>query len=223
MAVAAPTAGLHLGDDALAAIEARGAHLARVRLEVGHGTFAPIRSETIEEHHLDFEDFVVPEATAAAVDRARRDGGRVIAVGTTVVRTLESVAIGEGGFAPAPARPISSFAPGSSFTSPTRSSPTFTCRNRVCWYWWPPSRGANGSSISMGKPCARDTVSIPMATRPYSFSRSLKSHSAHARIFLEISSLACPRRSFSLRLGPAASILPRISRAWARSTFSATC
>jgi len=96
MAVAAPTAGLHLGDDALAAIEARGARLARVRLEVGHGTFAPIRSETIEEHHLEFEDFVVPEATAAAVDRARRDGGRVIAVGTTVVRTLESVAMGEG-------------------------------------------------------------------------------------------------------------------------------
>jgi S-adenosylmethionine:tRNA ribosyltransferase-isomerase len=96
LAVAAPTAGLHLGRDALAAIEARGARLARVRLEVGAGTFAPIRTPTIEEHKVDAEAFAIPNETAAAVERARRDGGRIVAVGTTVVRTLESAALDDG-------------------------------------------------------------------------------------------------------------------------------
>jgi S-adenosylmethionine:tRNA ribosyltransferase-isomerase len=66
-----------------------------VRLEVGPGTFAPIRSESIEEHRVDPEAYSVPEETAAAVAATRKAGGRVLAVGTTVVRTLETVATGD--------------------------------------------------------------------------------------------------------------------------------
>jgi S-adenosylmethionine:tRNA ribosyltransferase-isomerase len=87
-AVAAPTAGLHLSGSLLESIEAAGARLARVRLEVGRGTFAPIRDEDPALHRMAPERYEVPEAAAAAIRAARR----VVAVGTTVVRTLETVA-----------------------------------------------------------------------------------------------------------------------------------
>ncbi|HKQ60772.1 MAG TPA: tRNA preQ1(34) S-adenosylmethionine ribosyltransferase-isomerase QueA [Candidatus Polarisedimenticolaceae bacterium] len=95
-AVAAPTAGLHFTDELLARLERRGIEQACLTLHVGWGTFQPVRAERIEEHRLHDEAFVLPEATASAVERARRRGGRVIAVGTTVVRTLEQRAVGEG-------------------------------------------------------------------------------------------------------------------------------
>jgi S-adenosylmethionine:tRNA ribosyltransferase-isomerase len=91
-AVAAPTAGLHFTDETLAAIRAEGVDIASLRLDVGPGTFAPIRSETLDEHALEAEGFEVPPETAAAIARARSRGGRVVAVGTTVVRALESAA-----------------------------------------------------------------------------------------------------------------------------------
>jgi len=93
-AVAAPTAGLHFDAPLLAALEARGVQVARVTLHVGAGTFAPVRCERVEEHRMHEEFVHVPEATCLAAARARAGGGRVIAVGTTTVRALETAALG---------------------------------------------------------------------------------------------------------------------------------
>ena len=88
--VAAPTAGLHFTDTTLDAVRARGVAFATVTLHVGPGTFRPVTAENPEEHVLDPEPYCVPPETAAAVRAAKRSGARVIAVGTTSVRTLES-------------------------------------------------------------------------------------------------------------------------------------
>ncbi len=87
--VAAPTAGLHFTPRAFAALEARGVEVARIRLDVGPGTFKPVTAERIEDHAMDFEPYEVSEEAAAAVNAALAGGRRVIAVGTTVTRTLE--------------------------------------------------------------------------------------------------------------------------------------
>lgn len=89
-AVAAPTAGLHFDDDLLGEIAARGVRLARLVLHVGPGTFRPLPDGALAEHRLDSERFELPAATVTAIREARAGGGRVVAVGTTVVRTLES-------------------------------------------------------------------------------------------------------------------------------------
>jgi S-adenosylmethionine:tRNA ribosyltransferase-isomerase len=91
-AVAAPTAGLHFTEPLLAELLAAGHELARLTLHVGPGTFRPVTAEDPREHRLDREAYEVPEATAAAVRRAQAEGRPVVAVGTTVVRTLETVA-----------------------------------------------------------------------------------------------------------------------------------
>lgn len=90
--VAAPTAGLHFTAEILAAIQARGVEIARVTLHVGLGTFQPVRVERLEDIRLHSERYTLPESTAVAVNLARREGRRVIAVGTTTVRTLEHCA-----------------------------------------------------------------------------------------------------------------------------------
>ena len=99
-AVAAPTAGLHFTPELLAALGARGIELWRVTLHVGPGTFRPVRAERVAEHRMEPERFEVPEATAVALTRARREGRRVVAVGTTTVRALEAVACPDGSLAP---------------------------------------------------------------------------------------------------------------------------
>ena len=91
-AVAAPTAGLHFDDALLAACADAGIERAFVTLHVGAGTFQPIRVDDIEQHQMHAERYTLPEVTAEAIAACRRRGGRVIAVGTTVVRTLESAA-----------------------------------------------------------------------------------------------------------------------------------
>ena len=96
-AVAAPTAGLHFTDAIFAALSARGIHRVEVTLDVGPGTFLPVREENLEKHHMHPERYFVPEATAQAVNRAKAEGRRVVAVGTTVVRTLESATDPERG------------------------------------------------------------------------------------------------------------------------------
>ena len=93
---AAPTAGLHLTDEVLAALTAAGVAIARVRLEVGLGTFAPITADDAADHVMHRESFNLPPEAAEAVARCRAVDGRVIAVGTTVVRVLESRADGDG-------------------------------------------------------------------------------------------------------------------------------
>ena len=91
-AVAAPTAGLHFDDGLLAALDARGIERTHVTLHVGAGTFQPVRSDNIEDHRMHAEYLEVSKATCAAVERARASGGRIVAVGTTSVRALESAA-----------------------------------------------------------------------------------------------------------------------------------
>ncbi len=96
-AVAAPTAGLHFDADLLAEIEARGVLRAFVTLHVGAGTFQPVRADDIDEHEMHREYLEVGADACAAINAARAAGGRVIAVGTTVVRSLETAAAAEGG------------------------------------------------------------------------------------------------------------------------------
>lgn len=91
-AVAAPTAGLHFDELMLQSLQNRGVELARLTLHVGAGTFQPIRGDDIEAHVMHAERVEVPESTVAAIEAARHRGGRVIAVGTTVVRSLETAA-----------------------------------------------------------------------------------------------------------------------------------
>lgn len=91
--VAAPTAGLHFSPRLLDRLAARGIDRAEVVLHVGPGTFQPVKAQRIEDHVVAPEAFVLPEETALAVVRARRRGGRVIAVGTTTTRVLESCAL----------------------------------------------------------------------------------------------------------------------------------
>ena len=93
-AVAAPTAGLHFDEALLAALGERGIEIARVTLHVGAGTFAPLRNETVESHTLHREWLEVSAATCDAVSRTRSRGGRVVSVGTTTARALESAAAG---------------------------------------------------------------------------------------------------------------------------------
>ena len=93
-AVAAPTAGLHFDDELLSALDDRGIERSRVTLHVGAGTFQPVRAENIEEHRMHAEYLEVPADACDAVARTRQRGGRVIAVGTTAVRALETAAQG---------------------------------------------------------------------------------------------------------------------------------
>jgi len=90
--VAAPTAGLHFTPQILDAITQRGVEVARVTLHVGLGTFAPLRVERVDEVHLHRERYTLSAETAEAVNRAKAEGRRIVAVGTTVVRTLEHCA-----------------------------------------------------------------------------------------------------------------------------------
>lgn len=93
---AAPTAGLHFTKELLAQIEEMGVNIAYVTLHVGLGTFRPVKEEEIEDHPMHAEFCIVPERTAELVTRTKREGGRIISVGTTSCRTLESFA-GEDG------------------------------------------------------------------------------------------------------------------------------
>ena len=92
-AVAAPTAALHFDDAVLAVLRARGVGMASVTLHVGAGTFQPVRSENLAEHRMHSEWFEVPQATVDAVAATRSAGRRVVAVGTTTLRALESAAL----------------------------------------------------------------------------------------------------------------------------------
>jgi S-adenosylmethionine:tRNA ribosyltransferase-isomerase len=91
-AVAAPTAGLHFTPAILERLRARGIEIAEITLDVGLGTFEPVRTEQLEDHKIHAESYEIPEATADAIGRARRDNRAILGVGTTVVRALEDAA-----------------------------------------------------------------------------------------------------------------------------------
>ena len=96
-AIAAPTAGLHFTPELLAACAERGVETTAVTLHVGIGTFRPVTAERLSDHVMHAEYCELPEETVQAIARTRQRGGRVVAVGTTTVRTLEAVAAGSGG------------------------------------------------------------------------------------------------------------------------------
>lgn len=96
-AVAAPTAGLHLSEALLEALRAKGVEIAAVTLHVGLGTFKPVTADDLDEHPMHEEWFEISCETASAIEAARARGAKVMAVGTTVVRALESAADGAGG------------------------------------------------------------------------------------------------------------------------------
>lgn len=93
---AAPTAGLHFTPELMKKIEEKGVKIARVTLHVGLGTFRPVKEENIEDHPMHSEHYELPEETANLIKQTKENGGRVIAVGTTSCRTLESVATFNG-------------------------------------------------------------------------------------------------------------------------------
>lgn len=95
--IAAPTAGLHFTSELLDQLALQGIERTTVTLHVGYGTFKPVRAERVEEHAVDPEHFTVGDTAAAAITSARREGRRVIAVGTTTVRALESLDVDKAG------------------------------------------------------------------------------------------------------------------------------
>ncbi len=90
--VAAPTAGLHFTEELLEKAEAKGVKLAYVTLHVGIGTFRPVKCDKVEDHHMHFEEYFIDEETADAINETILSGGRIVSVGTTSTRTLESAA-----------------------------------------------------------------------------------------------------------------------------------
>lgn len=91
--VAAPTAGLHFTEELLQKAQEKGVELAYVTLHVGIGTFRPVKCENIEEHSMHFEEYEISEASAEIINRAKKEGRRIISVGTTSTRTVESAAV----------------------------------------------------------------------------------------------------------------------------------
>lgn len=94
--VAAPTAGLHFTREILDEIRAKGVKILEVTLHVGAGTFLPVRSDNIEDHHMHFERYTISEETACEFNKAKKEGKKIVAVGTTSVRTLESASGDDG-------------------------------------------------------------------------------------------------------------------------------
>jgi S-adenosylmethionine:tRNA ribosyltransferase-isomerase len=99
-AIAAPTAGLHFTESLLSEIEARGVRIARLTLHVGPGTFKPVKTEDLGDHRIEPEWFRIEEGTAAAIRETRKRRGRVVAVGTTSTRALETAARDDGTVGP---------------------------------------------------------------------------------------------------------------------------
>ena len=95
---AAPTAGLHFTQELLDKIRAKGVKTAFVTLHVGLGTFRPVKAEEITDHHMHAELCMMSEETAEILNETRRNGGRIVCVGTTSCRTLESLASADGSF-----------------------------------------------------------------------------------------------------------------------------
>ncbi|MBQ3687766.1 MAG: tRNA preQ1(34) S-adenosylmethionine ribosyltransferase-isomerase QueA, partial [Treponema sp.] len=93
---ACPTAGLHFTEGMLSALQAKGVELAWLTLHVGLGTFLPVRAENIEDHRMHEEVYTVPYDVAERINRAKQDGRKILAVGTTSVRTLESASDDNG-------------------------------------------------------------------------------------------------------------------------------
>jgi len=114
-AVAAPTAGLHFTGELLNKLKKSGISMAYLTLHVGYGTFRPVRTRDIRKHYLGAESYVIKQETVEAIDKTREKGGRVIAVGTTVVRALETAVFPDGSLLPGNGKSDLLVTPGFSF------------------------------------------------------------------------------------------------------------
>jgi len=114
-AVAAPTAGLHFTEELIDKLTSVGIAVAHLTLHVGHGTFRPVRTKDIRRHHLGDESYHIKTETADAIEQTRKKGGRVIAVGTTVVRVLETAVTPDGSILPGNGKTDLLVTPGFSF------------------------------------------------------------------------------------------------------------
>jgi S-adenosylmethionine:tRNA ribosyltransferase-isomerase len=114
-AIAAPTAGLHFTREIFRALAARDVNVVEITLHVGYGTFEPIRSETVEGHSVRPESFSITAAAAATINRCKASGGRVVAIGTTTTRALESAVGPTGLVTPVEAQAELTIAPGHRF------------------------------------------------------------------------------------------------------------
>jgi S-adenosylmethionine:tRNA ribosyltransferase-isomerase len=114
-AIAAPTAGLHFTPEVIAAIRERGASVAEITLHVGYGTFEPVRVSDIGDHQVSSESFEINSASARVINQARAQGRRVIAVGTTTTRALESSTRGDGNVEPRSGQTNLTITPGFKF------------------------------------------------------------------------------------------------------------
>ena len=135
--VAAPTAGLHFTQPLLERVKELGVETAFVTLHVGPGTFAPVKADTLDAHQMHEERYELTQATVQTIERARQRGGRVVAVGTTTVRVLESVAAAQstGRLSQVPDEPVSSFIRRTSSGSSITCSRTFICPAPPCSCW----------------------------------------------------------------------------------------
>lgn len=131
-AVAAPTAGLHFTDRVFRALEEKGVEKVFVTLHVGAGTFLPVKTADTKDHKMHTEYCEISPEACDAVNRAKAEGRRIIAVGTTSLRLLETAADEQGVLHPSPATPAFSSRPDTSSAQSTCSSPTSTCRSRLC-------------------------------------------------------------------------------------------
>jgi S-adenosylmethionine:tRNA ribosyltransferase-isomerase len=113
--VAAPTAGLHFTGELLDVLAARGVQRTEITLHVGYGTFKPVRTAVVEEHTVDPEPYAIPPAAADAIRAARREGRRVVAVGTTTMRALEDAAARHGDLVEGPGEATTFIYPGFQF------------------------------------------------------------------------------------------------------------
>ena len=127
--VASPTAGLHFTQELLQKAREKGVKLAYVTLHVGIGTFRPVKCEVVEEHQMHFEEYSVTQENAALINRAKKDGGRIISVGTTSARTLESAASEDGTVLAGHGSTGIFIYPGYRFKA---VDALITCRNRRC-------------------------------------------------------------------------------------------
>lgn len=114
-AVAAPTAGLHFTKDLIGKLKAAGISVARLTLHVGYGTFRPVRTKDIRKHQVGEEFYHIETETADSIERTRERGGRVIAVGTTAVRALETAVTSDGSVLPGDGKTNLLVTPGFSF------------------------------------------------------------------------------------------------------------
>lgn len=114
-AIAAPTAGLHFTPEVISAVQARGAQVVEITLHVGYGTFEPVRVNNVEEHRVAPESFQIREEAASIINESRSQGGRVIAVGTTTTRALESSVNEQGLVGPGTSKSELTITPGYRF------------------------------------------------------------------------------------------------------------